>query len=158
MDYAQTDGVTRSPDANDAAPAAPSPASPSTILANGGSPFRAPSAPPGLPPPPGFAPPRGPGPTGRRRGVRAYDESTGQWITEELSEYEDDNWDAESHQSDAGSHQPAAGSHHPNPDFVPPLAIRSLQWLDPQKDDHILDIGCGGTVLPRRSWVSLDRV
>lgn len=28
--------------------------------------------------------------------------------------------------------------------FVPKLATKIVQWLDPQKDDRILDIGCGG--------------
>lgn len=28
--------------------------------------------------------------------------------------------------------------------FVPKLATKIVQWLDPQKGDHILDIGCGG--------------
>lgn len=28
--------------------------------------------------------------------------------------------------------------------FVPKLATKIVQWLDPQKDDHILDVGCGG--------------
>lgn len=28
--------------------------------------------------------------------------------------------------------------------FVPKLATKIMQWLDPQKDDVILDIGCGG--------------
>ncbi|OTB05735.1 hypothetical protein M426DRAFT_128860 [Hypoxylon sp. CI-4A] len=31
--------------------------------------------------------------------------------------------------------------------FVPKLATKILQWLDPQKDDVILDIGCGDGVL-----------
>lgn len=29
--------------------------------------------------------------------------------------------------------------------FVPKLATKIMQWLDPQPDDVILDIGCGGT-------------
>lgn len=29
--------------------------------------------------------------------------------------------------------------------FVPKLATKIVQWLDPQPDDVILDIGCGGT-------------
>jgi protein-L-isoaspartate O-methyltransferase len=28
--------------------------------------------------------------------------------------------------------------------FVPKLATKVMQWLDPQKDDVILDVGCGG--------------
>ncbi len=28
--------------------------------------------------------------------------------------------------------------------FVPKLAGKIVEWLDPQKDDVILDIGCGG--------------
>ncbi len=28
--------------------------------------------------------------------------------------------------------------------FVPKLAGKIMQWLDPQEDDVILDIGCGG--------------
>ncbi len=28
--------------------------------------------------------------------------------------------------------------------FVPKLATKVVQWLDPQKDDVILDVGCGG--------------
>lgn len=28
--------------------------------------------------------------------------------------------------------------------FVPKLATVVLQWLDVQKDDQILDVGCGG--------------
>jgi len=28
--------------------------------------------------------------------------------------------------------------------FVPKLATKVMQWLDPQADDVILDIGCGG--------------
>jgi protein-L-isoaspartate O-methyltransferase len=28
--------------------------------------------------------------------------------------------------------------------FVPKLATKIVQWLDPQKEDHILDVGCGG--------------
>ncbi|KAL2165363.1 hypothetical protein VTH06DRAFT_661 [Thermothelomyces fergusii] len=31
--------------------------------------------------------------------------------------------------------------------FVPKLATKVMQWLDPQKDDVILDIGCGDGVL-----------
>ncbi|KAL7620183.1 hypothetical protein AAE478_009176 [Parahypoxylon ruwenzoriense] len=31
--------------------------------------------------------------------------------------------------------------------FVPKLATKIVQWLDPQKDDVILDIGCGDGVL-----------
>ncbi|KAK7746101.1 hypothetical protein SLS62_009561 [Diatrype stigma] len=31
--------------------------------------------------------------------------------------------------------------------FVPKLAVKIMQWLDPQKDDVILDIGCGDGVL-----------
>jgi len=27
---------------------------------------------------------------------------------------------------------------------VPKLATKVMQWLDPQKDDVILDLGCGG--------------
>jgi tRNA/tmRNA/rRNA uracil-C5-methylase (TrmA/RlmC/RlmD family) len=29
---------------------------------------------------------------------------------------------------------------------VPKLASKIMQWLDPQPDDVILDIGCGGTI------------
>lgn len=28
--------------------------------------------------------------------------------------------------------------------FVPKLATKVVQWLDLQKDDVLLDIGCGG--------------
>jgi len=28
--------------------------------------------------------------------------------------------------------------------FVPKLAGKIMQWLDPQPDDVILDVGCGG--------------
>lgn len=31
--------------------------------------------------------------------------------------------------------------------FVPKLATKVMQWLDPQKDDVILDVGCGGVSL-----------
>ncbi len=31
--------------------------------------------------------------------------------------------------------------------FVPKLATKVMQWLDPQKDDVILDVGCGGECL-----------
>lgn len=33
---------------------------------------------------------------------------------------------------------------------MPKLASKILCWLDPQKDDVILDIGCGGEPPPRR--------
>jgi tRNA/tmRNA/rRNA uracil-C5-methylase (TrmA/RlmC/RlmD family) len=32
--------------------------------------------------------------------------------------------------------------------FVPKLATKVMQWLDPQKDDVILDVGCGGQYTP----------
>ena len=31
--------------------------------------------------------------------------------------------------------------------FVPKLATKIMQWLDPQPDDRIMDIGCGGTII-----------
>ncbi|KAI1647097.1 S-adenosyl-L-methionine-dependent methyltransferase [Daldinia loculata] len=44
-----------------------------------------------------------------------------------------DHWSTEAYQHSAS--------------FVPKLATKILQWLDPQKDDVILDIGCGDGVL-----------
>ncbi|KAK3341251.1 S-adenosyl-L-methionine-dependent methyltransferase [Lasiosphaeria hispida] len=44
-----------------------------------------------------------------------------------------DTWSSEAYQHSAS--------------FVPKLATKILQWLDPQKDDVILDIGCGDGVL-----------
>ncbi|KAI1074893.1 S-adenosyl-L-methionine-dependent methyltransferase [Whalleya microplaca] len=44
-----------------------------------------------------------------------------------------DNWSSEAYQHSAS--------------FVPKLATKILQWLDPQKDDVILDIGCGDGIL-----------
>ncbi|CCC08063.1 hypothetical protein SMACR_01627 [Sordaria macrospora] len=44
-----------------------------------------------------------------------------------------DNWSSEAYQSAAS--------------FVPKLATKIVQWLDPQKDDVVLDIGCGDGVL-----------
>ncbi|KAK0657257.1 S-adenosyl-L-methionine-dependent methyltransferase [Cercophora newfieldiana] len=43
-----------------------------------------------------------------------------------------DNWSSEAYQNSAS--------------FVPKLATKVMQWLDPQKDDVILDLGCGGTL------------
>lgn len=37
--------------------------------------------------------------------------------------------------------------------FVPKLAVEVVKWLDPQQDDVILDIGCGGTCVPLRGWI-----
>ncbi|KAL2180181.1 S-adenosyl-L-methionine-dependent methyltransferase [Thermothelomyces heterothallicus CBS 202.75] len=44
-----------------------------------------------------------------------------------------DNWSSEAYQNVAS--------------FVPKLATKVMQWLDPQKDDVILDVGCGDGVL-----------
>ncbi|AEO70142.1 uncharacterized protein THITE_123024 [Thermothielavioides terrestris NRRL 8126] len=44
-----------------------------------------------------------------------------------------DNWSSEAYQNAAS--------------FVPKLATKVMQWLDPQKDDVILDVGCGDGVL-----------
>ncbi|KAI2463074.1 S-adenosyl-L-methionine-dependent methyltransferase [Annulohypoxylon bovei var. microspora] len=44
-----------------------------------------------------------------------------------------DHWSSEAYQHSAS--------------FVPKLATKIVQWLDPQKDDVILDIGCGDGVL-----------
>ncbi|KAI1463189.1 S-adenosyl-L-methionine-dependent methyltransferase [Daldinia caldariorum] len=44
-----------------------------------------------------------------------------------------DHWSSEAYQHSAS--------------FVPKLATKILQWLDPQKDDVILDIGCGDGVI-----------
>ncbi|KAK3328919.1 S-adenosyl-L-methionine-dependent methyltransferase [Apodospora peruviana] len=44
-----------------------------------------------------------------------------------------DNWSTEAYQNAAS--------------FVPKLATKVMQWLDPQSDDVILDIGCGDGVL-----------
>ncbi|KAI2783819.1 S-adenosyl-L-methionine-dependent methyltransferase [Daldinia loculata] len=44
-----------------------------------------------------------------------------------------DHWSSEAYQHSAS--------------FVPKLATKILQWLDPQKDDVILDIGCGDGVV-----------
>ncbi|KAK3950948.1 S-adenosyl-L-methionine-dependent methyltransferase [Pseudoneurospora amorphoporcata] len=49
------------------------------------------------------------------------------------SQQNKDNWSSEAYQSAAS--------------FVPKLATKIVQWLDPQKDDMILDIGCGDGVL-----------
>ncbi|KAK0734910.1 S-adenosyl-L-methionine-dependent methyltransferase [Lasiosphaeria miniovina] len=46
---------------------------------------------------------------------------------------EKDHWTTEAYQNAAS--------------FVPKLATKIVQWLDPQKDDRILDIGCGDGVL-----------
>ncbi|KAI8964587.1 S-adenosyl-L-methionine-dependent methyltransferase [Daldinia sp. FL1419] len=43
-----------------------------------------------------------------------------------------DHWSSEAYQHSAS--------------FVPKLATKILQWLDPRKDDVILDIGCGGDI------------
>ncbi|KAK1830348.1 putative methyltransferase C70.08c [Podospora conica] len=45
----------------------------------------------------------------------------------------EDNWSSEAYQHSAS--------------FVPKLATKIMQWLDPQPDDVILDIGCGDGVL-----------
>ncbi|KAJ9151795.1 S-adenosyl-L-methionine-dependent methyltransferase [Pleurostoma richardsiae] len=45
----------------------------------------------------------------------------------------EDHWSSEAYQHAAS--------------FVPKLATKVMQWLDPQKDDVILDIGCGDGVL-----------
>lgn len=42
--------------------------------------------------------------------------------------------------------QPQAYQHSAS--FVPKLATKIVQWLDPQEDDHILDVGCGGKLMP----------
>ncbi|KAK3300110.1 S-adenosyl-L-methionine-dependent methyltransferase [Chaetomium fimeti] len=44
-----------------------------------------------------------------------------------------DNWSSDAYQHAAS--------------FVPKLATKVMQWLDPQKDDVILDVGCGDGVL-----------
>ncbi|KAK4129224.1 S-adenosyl-L-methionine-dependent methyltransferase [Parathielavia appendiculata] len=44
-----------------------------------------------------------------------------------------DNWSSEAYQNAAS--------------FVPKLATKVIQWLDPQKDDVIFDVGCGDGVL-----------
>ncbi|KAH9433985.1 hypothetical protein MCOR02_006016 [Pyricularia oryzae] len=44
-----------------------------------------------------------------------------------------DNWSSNEYQNAAS--------------FVPKLAVEIMRWLDPQKDDVILDIGCGDGVL-----------
>lgn len=33
--------------------------------------------------------------------------------------------------------------------FVPKLATKVLEWLDVQRDDVILDVGCGGMFILR---------
>lgn len=44
--------------------------------------------------------------------------------------------------------------------FVPKLATVVLEWLDVQKDDVILDIGCGGKIMlvpsPVRVQIAID--
>ncbi|KAL2155013.1 hypothetical protein VTH82DRAFT_3689 [Thermothelomyces myriococcoides] len=50
-----------------------------------------------------------------------------------MAEQKEDNWSSEAYQNVAS--------------FVPKLATKVMQWLDPQKDDVILDIGCGDGVL-----------
>lgn len=43
--------------------------------------------------------------------------------------------------------------------FVPKLATKVMQWLDPKPDDVILDIGCGGTYCTQTSllnWASTN--
>ncbi|KAI1499044.1 S-adenosyl-L-methionine-dependent methyltransferase [Biscogniauxia marginata] len=50
-----------------------------------------------------------------------------------MTEEKKDNWSTEAYQNSAS--------------FVPKLATKIMQWLDPQPDDVILDIGCGDGVL-----------
>ncbi|KAH7374948.1 methyltransferase [Plectosphaerella cucumerina] len=50
-----------------------------------------------------------------------------------MAEQKKDNWSTEEYQNAAA--------------FVPKLATKVVQWLDIQKDDRILDIGCGDGVL-----------
>ncbi|KAI5859545.1 S-adenosyl-L-methionine-dependent methyltransferase [Durotheca rogersii] len=50
-----------------------------------------------------------------------------------MAEEKEDHWSSEAYQHSAS--------------FVPKLATKIVQWLDPQKDDVILDIGCGDGVL-----------
>jgi precorrin-6B methylase 2 len=40
---------------------------------------------------------------------------------------------------------------------VPKLAGEILSWLKPEKDDKILDIGCGGEIREEISLVNLTR-
>ncbi|KAI1774519.1 S-adenosyl-L-methionine-dependent methyltransferase [Hypoxylon cercidicola] len=50
-----------------------------------------------------------------------------------MAEEKKDHWSSEAYQHSAS--------------FVPKLATKIVQWLDPQKDDVILDIGCGDGVV-----------
>ncbi|KAI0595577.1 S-adenosyl-L-methionine-dependent methyltransferase [Biscogniauxia sp. FL1348] len=50
-----------------------------------------------------------------------------------MAEEKKDNWSTEAYQNAAS--------------FVPKLATKIVEWLDPQPDDVILDIGCGDGVL-----------
>ncbi|KAK1993820.1 methyltransferase domain-containing protein [Colletotrichum falcatum] len=50
-----------------------------------------------------------------------------------MAEQKEDKWSSEAYQHSAS--------------FVPKLATKVVQWLDVQKDDVILDIGCGDGVL-----------
>ncbi|KAH6651027.1 hypothetical protein F5144DRAFT_481458 [Chaetomium tenue] len=55
-----------------------------------------------------------------------------------------DNWSSDAYQNAAS--------------FVPKLATKVMQWLDPQKDDVILDVGCGvldATTLPTSTTTTL---
>ncbi|KXH62803.1 methyltransferase domain-containing protein, partial [Colletotrichum salicis] len=46
-----------------------------------------------------------------------------------MAEQKEDKWSSEAYQHSAS--------------FVPKLATKVVQWLDVQKDDVILDVGCG---------------
>ncbi|KAH8197598.1 hypothetical protein TruAng_008230 [Truncatella angustata] len=50
-----------------------------------------------------------------------------------MSKTQNDHWSSEAYQNSAS--------------FVPKLATKILQWLDPQSDDVILDIGCGDGII-----------
>ncbi|KAK0632066.1 S-adenosyl-L-methionine-dependent methyltransferase [Immersiella caudata] len=50
-----------------------------------------------------------------------------------MSASKQDNWSSEAYQNSAS--------------FVPKLATKVMQWLDPQPDDTILDLGCGDGIL-----------
>ncbi|KAJ0159907.1 putative methyltransferase C70.08c [Colletotrichum tanaceti] len=52
-----------------------------------------------------------------------------------MADQKQDNWSSE-----ASAYQNSAS-------FVPKLATKVVQWLDVQKDDVILDVGCGDGIL-----------
>ncbi|KAK9416258.1 putative S-adenosyl-L-methionine-dependent methyltransferase [Seiridium unicorne] len=50
-----------------------------------------------------------------------------------MTQTQNDHWSSEAYQKSAS--------------FVPKLATKIMQWLDPQPDDIVLDIGCGDGIL-----------